>query len=415
MTATAVIAGLVAGCGSSATTGGGHGGGSTGGLTASAPGVTPSQITVGIVVSQTGVAGPEFAATLPGALARIALQNSEGGVDGRRLVPEVVDEGAAGPLNQGNLAAAQSLVGRGVYGIIMLSPFTAGSAAYLHTQGVPVAGMNVTPEYGEQPYTNMFGATGSTDPHYPATTAIGEFLKAHGATNLGAVGYSVSQSSAAAADGGVASAKAAGLKGTVRIQPGFGGNFLTPDALALKSANVDSVWGTMDENSNFALYRALVQAGLKPKVTLFPTDIGDAIQPENAPDLQGVIFTDQFVPAVIDTPATRAYRAAMGRYQPAAVPVRWSTQMGWLSADVLIKGLQVAGRNPTRAAFITNLRQVTDYTAGGMVTTVDFKHDFGTPNNNLCLYFLQVKGTDAVPLSTQPTCGKPIPNSGYAP
>lgn len=402
--------------GTAAGTSGGTAGGTSTGLTASAPGITPTQITLGVQAALTGFAGPEFVKSLPGVLARISYQNAHGGVDGRQIKLDTVDEAAAGALNTGNLAAAQSLVGKGVYGIIMLSPFTAGSAGYLHNLGVPVGGMPIASEYGEQPFTNLFGGTGSLNPHFPASTTLGQFFKDRGASVVGAVGYSVSQSSAAGAASGAASANAVGIKGVVHIQPGFGGNFLTPDALALKSQHADAVYGAMDENSNFALYKALVQAGVNVKVALFPTDIGDAIDPANAPDLQGVYFADGFLPSVIKTPATDLYNAAMTKYQPATSAVGWATEEGWLAADVFIKGLEVAGKNPTRAGFITNLRNVTDYTGGGLLPQgVNFKTDFGTSADPQCSWFLQVKGTHAVPVNTTPLCGKPIPNSNQIP
>jgi branched-chain amino acid transport system substrate-binding protein len=379
---------------------------------ASAPGVSATRVLVGVQVAETGFAGPEFDSSLPGALARIDVQNARGGVDGRKIVPVVVDEGAAGALNAGNLAAARDLVGKGVFGIIMMSPFTAGSAPYLHDQGVPVAGMNISSEYGEQPYTNFFGATGSIDPGYPVSTVLGKFMKALGVTDLGSVGYTLSASSEGAAYDGAASAKAVGIKGVALLAQGFGGTYLTPVALSLKRDGVDGLYGTMDQNSNFALLQAAKQVGIAPKAVLFPTGSGAALEPANNALAQGVYFEDAFVPPEVPSPATAAYLSAMARYEPSANPYRWATEMGWLSASVFIKGLEVAGPHPTRASFIANLRQVTAYTAGGLeAAPVDFKTDFGSPDNNLCLYFVRLQGTHLVPYSDKPICGTPLPNS----
>jgi hypothetical protein len=64
----------------------------------------------------------------------------------------------------------------------------------------------------------------------------------------------------------------------------------------------------------------------------------------------------------------------------------------YLAADVMIKGLQVAGKNPTRASFIKNLTQVTNYTAGGLLPgPVNFNH-FGTAEKTLCSFFVHVQG-----------------------
>ena len=37
----------------------------------------------------------------------------------------------------------------------------------------------------------------------------------------------------------------------------------------------------------------------------------------------------------------------------------------------MIKGLELAGKNPTRQAFISNLRKVGNYTAGGLLAKPD--------------------------------------------
>ena len=42
---------------------------------------------------------------------------------------------------------------------------------------------------------------------------------------------------------------------------------------------------------------------------------------------------------------------------------------GWIAADLFIQGLEVAGKNPTRASYISGLQGVTAYTAGGLLPT----------------------------------------------
>ena len=67
---------------------------------------------------------------------------------------------------------------------------------------------------------------------------------------------------------------------------------------------------------------------------------------------------------------------------------------GYIAADLMILGLEHAGTNPTRQAFITNLRKVTNYTAGGLLPTpTSFAH-FGTVKGlpkKSCSFLLQVE------------------------
>ncbi len=59
--------------------------GAASGLTASAPGVTPTTITVGLITEESG-SGASGAFGIPESFkARIDLQNAEGGVDGRKI------------------------------------------------------------------------------------------------------------------------------------------------------------------------------------------------------------------------------------------------------------------------------------------------------------------------------------------
>ena len=84
----------------------------------------------------------------------------------------------------------------------------------------------------------------------------------------------------------------------------------------------------------------------------------------------------------------------------------------YLAADLMIKGLQVAGANPTRQSFISNLRQVSSYDAGGIFPSPTSFAGFGTLSivpQKICMYYLQLQGTNYVPLNSgQPICGQRI-------
>src|ERR1700680_1199798 len=113
---------------------------------------------------------------------------------------------------------------------------------------------------------------GSVDPKYPVNTQIGNFIKAHGGTVLGAYGYSISPSSSRAAIAtGKSFQNAGGKVGVLNTTIPFGGVNFTSIALVAKQNHVDSMVPAMDANSNYALATALKQAGVKLKATLFAT------------------------------------------------------------------------------------------------------------------------------------------------
>ncbi|MCM3883255.1 hypothetical protein [Frankia sp. R82] len=60
---------------------------------------------------------------------------------------------------------------------------------------------------------------------------------------------------------------------------------------------------------------------------------------------------------------------------------------------MMIRGLRAAGPYPTRAGFITGLRAVKGYTAGGLTPPVTFEQDFGKPSVCYPLIGINATGT----------------------
>jgi branched-chain amino acid transport system substrate-binding protein len=73
-----------------------------------------------------------------------------------------------------------------------------------------------------------------------------------------------------------------------------------------------------------------------------------------------------------------------------------------MGAEAFIEGLQGAGPNPTRAAFIANLRQVHNYTAGGLEPPLDFATVQSVVPT--CDYLISIHGGKFVPVATTPFC-----------
>jgi hypothetical protein len=84
----------------------------------------------------------------------------------------------------------------------------------------------------------------------------------------------------------------------------------------------------------------------------------------------------------------------------------------------MIKGLQVAGQNPTRDSFITNLRNVTSRDAEGLLPdNLSFSlSQFGKAPPSECAYFPKLEGSSFVPVPAdgKPVWGTLIPNSNQA-
>jgi branched-chain amino acid transport system substrate-binding protein len=407
---------VIAACGNGSSSSTGGGTVSPGG--SSAPGVTATSVNVGLLTSLTGPVAAGFTTVATGFKARIALQNAQGGVYGRKLNVVLGDDQGT---TTGVLAAAQTLVQqKQVFATGLISVVGFAAQPYLTRQGVPVTGTPLDGPEWSPPNYNMFPTSGSPGPAFPAPATYGLFFKRQGATNAAVVANN-SPSAVAAAKNLAASAKAAGLKATYVnttipfTQLGGFGSIVQQ----MKQENVDGIFIAMEPTAAFALLEAMKQAGMHVKAYLMTLAPPAAVfqNPQAATAAQGMWVPSHWVPVGSHTPATEAFLAALRTYAHQSTAPDENEYDGWAAASALIKGLQVAGKNPTRASFMTGLRAVTSFTADGLlVSPENMKASFGTiaegpgPAPGDCYWYSQYKGTSWVP-DQQPVCGGLVPNS----
>jgi branched-chain amino acid transport system substrate-binding protein len=386
--------------------------GTAGTAAASAP------ITIALITSRTGVAAAEYSTAQVGFLARVALQNAEGGINGRKIVPLVIDDQTS-PTQ--DATAVQDAISKKVLGIVAVSPIFFSGAKFAQEAGVPVTGsFSDGPEWGEQPYTNMFASdNGSVDPKYPANSGTATFMKQHGGTVLGAYGYGISPSSTRAAEGTAeAFTHVGGKVGVLDTSIPFGSVAFTTEGLAAKQKDVNAVTADLDNNSNFALATSLQQAGVKPKVVVFPTGYEPSVIHSTVwKTLQGDFFVTEFRPFSVPDAGTEQMAAALEKYEhfsKSQFPT-FGQYESWLGATLMIEGIQKAGKNPTHANVITSLRSIKSYTGGGILPySIDYATIFGHDLPKDCAWYMEAKPNGFVATSTQPLCGKDIPGTDTA-
>jgi len=372
---------------------------------------TASPITLAYITSLTGPGASEDAGSQAGFLARIDEQNAMGGVNGHKLVPLVIDDQTSPTVIA---TAVQDALSKGAFGIVSQSALFFLADKYPQEQGVPVTGSyDDGPEWGTQPFTNMFASDhGSVDPKYPVDTLVGSFLKTHGGTVIGTYGYGISPSSASSARGAAESFQDAGGKiGVEDLTVPFGGADFTSAALIAKQDGVNAMTPSMDDNSNFALATALEQAGVKLKAALFATGYEPSVI--NSPvwsTLQGDYFLSAFRPWSLPNAGTEQEQAALEKYAHLTKSqfATFGETESWLGADLMIKGLQMAGSNPTRATVIKDLRSIKAYNGNGLLPiTVNYSTIFGHDPAN-CAWVMKATKTGFVPVSSQPFCGRDV-------
>jgi ABC-type branched-subunit amino acid transport system substrate-binding protein len=393
---------------------GGSGGGGSSGGGADAPGVTAHSVTLGLLMPLTGSYAAAFADVKIAFDARIALENAEGGVYGRQLVVDEADDQTS---PTGVLAAARTLVqAKDVFAIGTNSPVLIGAYKYLGQQGVPVVGADADggPEWTPA-NPNLFAVTGSSGPNPPAAAAWGLFLKSQGVTNVGSISNPFPGATKVVTAVN-ASAEAAGLKASylnttipVTQASGFGGPVQT-----MMSQGVDGVMTGWTVEAGFGLLKDAVAAGFRQKVKVWimagaPTG-ADLSNPQARQLASGTWTMEPVVPPEANVPAAAAFNAAVAKYEHVTRPLTDLGVEGWLTASAIVEGLKLAGPHPTRAAFISKLRAVNDFSGDGMeiqpvsfTASVGENADFTGPVPGSCLWFMQYQGGHYV-AQAKPVC-----------
>jgi branched-chain amino acid transport system substrate-binding protein len=373
-------------------------------------------IVIGFITDETGAASSTYINAIQGAQARIDAQNAVGGVNGHKL-ELVAEDDQSTPT--GNSTAAHLLVSKGAFGIIQIDSGAFGSSSYLHQQGVPVVGASVDgPEWGEQPNTNMFSIADlySTTPfngYYYTYSSSGAELKALHVTKLAQIVFNIS-SAINAANTIFAQAKSYGVSKCLDALLPSSGN-LNPAILQIKKLGCNGVEVLSVLSTCTTVAEDLKQANVNAKLicaTSYDQSLLD--QPSALAAMQGT-YTGAAINVLAKNPPppVKLFLDRLKKYTSFAGGIpSLNIENSYLAADVMINGLEHAGADPTRTAFISNLRKVSNYTAEGLLSTpIIFSH-FGTLGmfpKKACGPLLEIKGKDFVPAVN--VCGSLVKGS----
>src|SRR3954463_7279056 len=110
-------------------------------------GVAKDSVKLGFIWPGTGVASPSAEDSAKACQARVDAQNAKGGVNGRKIQLEAVDDASSGA----NLTGAQDLVkNRKVFAVVNNSSFAFLSYRYVKDSGVPLIGGGFDGNYYNQ-------------------------------------------------------------------------------------------------------------------------------------------------------------------------------------------------------------------------------------------------------------------------
>ena len=359
-------------------------------------GVSAKSIDIGYIFSKTGVAGSTFLNADKGCKSRIDRQNAKGGVNGRKINVEMVDDQSGGA----NKTAAQDLVqNKHVFMIVNNSSFAFLTYQWLLDNNIPqVNGGYDGTYYGVKGNENVISALGNVVAANGVTyDTLPKLMKQMGASKVAALAYGISASSTAAAENLQKFAvPEVGLKAVyTNTTVDFGSTDVGPQVLGIKNAGADAVYLPLVAGSNIAVVQGLAQNGVKMKSTVLATGYGQPLldQPVSSTFGPEVILATGFAPVELKSKATKQFQADLKKYAGYTGIPDFGMYTGYITCDMAIVGLQNAGNPPTRAAFAPNIRKLKTYDQAGLACRpFDISLEtYGQASPTGCSWYVQVK------------------------
>jgi branched-chain amino acid transport system substrate-binding protein len=376
------------------------------------PGVSAKAVKLGYIFSETGSAGSTFKNAGKACKARIARANAEGGVNGRKIQVDYIDDQSTGA----NLTASQDLVqNRKVFAVVNNSSFAFLSYRYFLSQGVPMVGGGYDGTYyGLKGNESMLSGLGNAAPFnglgYDNVTKV---MKQLGATKTAAIAYGASPSSTASAKTTQDYAgPAVGLKPVyTNTSIEFGSSDVGPVVLGIKNSGADAAYLPLVASSDIAILQGLQQNGVKMKAVLIPTGYGQDLLDSSTASTLGpnVVFFQTYKPVEIGDKATKQFQSDLKKYAGITGVPDYGIYTGYITCDLAVTALQQAGQTPTRKGFVDGFRKLGTWDQAGLACQpVDVGLDtYGKYPPKGCIYTVTLKdGKFVVGNKDKPVFGK---------
>lgn len=356
---------------------GGSGGGSAN--TASDVGVTATTINLGNIVTKTGSFGPDqFTPFYYGAAAYFDAVNSQGGINGRRVVFNTCDDGGENP---GNISCARSFVDdQKVFGLVANNCLSCDGLKYVSSKAVPsVGGLAIDSRdyslphfwrYSGDPYPQN-GSIGYKGKLYQGTHQYRYFKQKYGVKKAGVVYY---DQSAPSKNAGLAAIDALKAEGVEAIA--YPVNVALPqfdsDVVDMKARGITAVWDSIDISGNQNLCKSIDSNGLVltakvSTIAVWSQSVGKQFSYPCRTYIYSVEDPGAATYDQMDNPEIVKFRAAMKRYFPNREErmYQWNVD-GWGSAMWFTDAATSCGANLTRKCLEAYMNRPAPYTARGL-------------------------------------------------
>jgi ABC-type branched-subunit amino acid transport system substrate-binding protein len=363
----------------------------TTGNRASAPGVTPTTVSVGNVSGITGTVAGEFGPSVDAVSAVFSAINRYGGICGRELLLKVEDD----------QQSSSSHTAQVEYLIPKVLAFV-GSASDADNGGVPQMTAAKVPDIGRAANTNR-----SVAPNFWSADG-GAITVKHGTEYVDDTvlhtlkTYGKLPSSVAVMAYGIPIAADVAKQFEVLFRqyhvPICYTNYSVPPApgatmgsivATMKSKHCGGVFTVMDIVGNADMLRDMVSQSYRPPLVL-TTQAGytdDQVEAAGEEAAQGFAVFMPSAPLDENTPGMNLLRQQLETYAPGKETNEFGIE-AWADAQMFAYALLKAGRNPTRAGLTHALEQIPSWDSDGVFGSYTPNTHQGTP----CYVLVHVKG-----------------------
>jgi branched-chain amino acid transport system substrate-binding protein len=355
-------------------------------------------IKVGSIATRTGAGASDFASFIPGMQAYFDMVNAAGGVNGHKfqIAYDLDDGGSPTTFTQ----LAHTLIQQDGAFAAFISTFWFSPNLFVST-GIPTYGYNVSGNWAGP--GNLFAAGGSIQDYDALAPPVAYLIKQTHSHSVAIISYGQGiPASYPACHAAAQDLTAAGIKVSyLDLSASLGGDFTAP-AQRIGNSGSDFVLTCIQDSDNISLARALQQYGVHVH-QLWLSAYNQALLDQYQSLMQGVyVDANGFVPFSAAAtypgvyPGMERYLATMKKYEPADVTNQLAMQ-GWQSAALLAAGVERAGAKVTQQSVVQQTNGITDFTAGGLTSVVDWTKAHTTQSFPNCPSFVQVKGNQFLP------------------
>ena len=327
-----------------------------------AEGITATQILIGQTAGFTGTVAGGVKETTDGAKLYLDWINSHGGVNGRKIILESLDDGFD-PKRAGE-NARKLIEERDVFAMFLCrgTPHAEAVIPHLKAKGVPLVGPSTGAELLHTP-VNHYVFNVRAKYQLEAEKAIVQ-LSTMGINKIGVI-YVQDSFGKDAFEG---------------AQKGFKAANLQPVSVSTYDRTTSKVDGAVQEllktnpqagilfGSGSAIADVVHQvrkAGSTMQLVTISNNSSGAFVKSLGQNANGVIVTQVFPNPKMTTTRIATELLKLSRDKPDFV-VSHQAMEGYAAAKVLVEGLKRAGKNPTRESFIAALEKMRDYDLGGL-------------------------------------------------